>query len=131
MTDKLPPSWSTFAGDLRHKQGDLTLIQALKAIRIEDQHRQNSKIKSEMKAKVNFVEDKPKRNFMNPKGKMFKKPNHFSFFSPCKLYFFQTFLIFLLQTQNLWPEDWWKILLRLRENQSLDVSMFQSKKGTS
>ena len=38
--DKLPPSWSTFAEDLCHKQGDLTLIQALKAIRIEDQHRQ-------------------------------------------------------------------------------------------
>ena len=72
-----PPSWLTFAGDLRHKQGDLTLVQALKVIRIEDQHWQNSKIKSEMKAKVNLVENKPKRKFMNPKGKKFKKPNHF------------------------------------------------------
>ena len=60
LIDKLPLSWSTFAGDLRYKLGDLTLIQALKAIRIEDQHMQNSKIKSEMKAKVNLVEDKPK-----------------------------------------------------------------------
>jgi len=46
-------------------------------IRIEEQHRQNSKIKSELKAKVNLEEDKPKRKFMNPKGKKFKKPNHF------------------------------------------------------
>ena len=30
-----------------------------------------------MKAKVNLVEDKPKRKFMNPKGKKFKKPNRF------------------------------------------------------
>ena len=30
-----------------------------------------------MKAKVNLLEDKPKRKFMNPKGKKFKKPNHF------------------------------------------------------
>ena len=30
-----------------------------------------------MKAKVNFVKDKPKRKFMNPKGKKFKKSNHF------------------------------------------------------
>ena len=46
-------------------------------IRIEDQHRQNSKTKSEIKGKVNLVEDKPKRKFMNPRGKKFKKPNHF------------------------------------------------------
>ena len=30
-----------------------------------------------MKAKVNLMEDKPKRKFMNPKGKKFKQPNHF------------------------------------------------------
>ena len=30
-----------------------------------------------MKAKVNLVKDKPKCKFMNPKGKKFKKPNHF------------------------------------------------------
>ena len=30
-----------------------------------------------MKAKVNLVKDKPKHKFMNPKGKKFKKPNHF------------------------------------------------------
>ena len=77
LIDELPLSWSTFAGDFRHKQGDITLIQTLKAIRIEDHHMQNSKIKSEMKAKVNLVEDKPKRKFINPKGKKFKKPNHF------------------------------------------------------
>ena len=105
LIDKLPPSLSTFAGDLCHKQGDLTLIQALKAFRIEDQHRQSSKIKSEMKAKVNLVEDKPKQKFMNPNGKKFKNTQSYSFFSPCKLFFFQTFSIFLLQTQNLWPED--------------------------
>ena len=30
-----------------------------------------------MKAKVNLVEVKLKRKFMNPKSKKFKKPNHF------------------------------------------------------
>ena len=34
-----------------------------------------------MKAKVNLVEDKLKCKFMNPKGKKFKKPNHF-YYSP-------------------------------------------------
>ena len=50
-------------------QMNLTLIQALKAIRIEDQHKLNSKIKNEMKAKVNLIEDKPKCKNINPKGK--------------------------------------------------------------
>ena len=68
LIDKLPPSWSAFSGDLGHKQCDLTLIQALKAIRIEDQYGQNFKPKSELKTKVNLVEDKPKRKFMNLKG---------------------------------------------------------------
>jgi len=90
LINKLPLSWSAFAEDLRHKKGDIILIQAQKVIHIEDQHRENFKIKSEMKAKVNLVEDKPKYKFMNPKGKKFKKPNHFhssphtnsSFFKP-------------------------------------------------
>ncbi|XP_020272327.1 uncharacterized protein LOC109847511 [Asparagus officinalis] len=79
LIDKLPPSWSDFAKDLRHLQGDLTLVQALKGIRIEDQHSKNSKPKNEMKAKVNLVEEKSK-NFRNPNhkpnGKNFKKKNH-------------------------------------------------------
>ena len=75
LIDKLPPSWSSFTSDLRHKQGELTLVQALKAIRIEDQHRLNSKPKNEAKAKVNLVENKPKPNSMKPKGKNFKKNN--------------------------------------------------------
>jgi len=74
LINKLFPSWSNFAGDLRHKQEDLTLIQAFKAIRIEDQHRLNSKTKNEMKAKMNLVEDKPKRKFKNPKRKKLTKP---------------------------------------------------------
>jgi hypothetical protein len=73
LIDKLPPTWSRFAGDLRHKQGNLTLVEALKAIRIEDQHRQNSKTKADIKAKVNLVEDKPKPKNFKPKGKKFKK----------------------------------------------------------
>ena len=77
LIDKLSPSWSAFAGDLHHKQGDITLIQVLKAIRIEDHDRKNFKPKSEIKIKANLVEDKPKPKFMNPKGKKFKKPNHF------------------------------------------------------
>ena len=32
LIDKLSPSWSAFARYLRHKQGDITLIQALKVI---------------------------------------------------------------------------------------------------
>ena len=60
-----------------YKQGGLILIQALKAIRIEDQHSQSFKPKSELKGKVNLVEDKSKRKFMNPKGKKFKTPKHF------------------------------------------------------
>ena len=31
-----------------------------------------------MKAKVNLVEDKPKHKYNYPRGKKFKKPNHFS-----------------------------------------------------
>ena len=65
------------SGYLRHREGGLTFVQALKVICIEDQQRQNSKPKSELKVKVNLVEDKSKRKFMNPKGKKFKKPNHF------------------------------------------------------
>ena len=30
-----------------------------------------------MKDKVNLMEDEPKHKFINPKGKKFKKPNHF------------------------------------------------------
>jgi len=100
LIDKLYPSLSVIAEDLHHQQGDLTIVQALKDIRIEDQHRQNSKTKSEMKAKVNLMEDKPKRKFMNPNGKKFKKPNHFHS-SPYANSFFQTFAIFLFQAQNL------------------------------
>ena len=58
LIDKLPPSWSNFVEDLHHKQGVLTLTLARKVIRIEDQHRLNSKIKSKMKSKMNLVEDK-------------------------------------------------------------------------
>jgi len=47
LIDKLPLFWSAFAGDLRHKQCDITLTQTPKVIRIENQNRQNSKIKSE------------------------------------------------------------------------------------
>src|SRR4051812_47836571 len=71
LIDKLPSSWSSVASDLRHKQGELSLVQALKAIRIDDQYRLNSKPKTEAKAKVNLVENKPKPNSMNPKGKNF------------------------------------------------------------
>ena len=63
LIDKLPSSWSTFAGHLHRKQGDLTLVQALKAICIKDYHRKNFKPKSKLKAKVNLVENKFKRNY--------------------------------------------------------------------
>lgn len=78
LIDKLPSSWSSFARDLRHQQGDLTLLQALKAIRIEDQHRLNSKPPNEFKAKVNLTENQGQnsnknKKFFKPKGKKFKK----------------------------------------------------------
>ena len=39
LINKLSPFCSTFAGDLCHEQNNLTLIQALKAVHIKDQHR--------------------------------------------------------------------------------------------
>ena len=65
---------------------------------------------------------------MNPKGKKFKNTQSFSFFSPCKLFFFQTFSIFLLQTQNFWPEDRWKILLYCGRMNHLAPQCFNRKK---
>jgi len=64
MTIKFLPYWSTspssssFAGDLHHMQGDLTLIQTLKAIPNEDQHRLtsiSSTSKVRMKWKSNWT----------------------------------------------------------------------------
>ena len=100
LIDKLSPSWSTFAGDLHHKEDNLTLVQVLKEIHIEYRHRQNSKNKLKMKAKVDLVEDKPNHKFMNPKGKQLKKPKLLLFFSLCKL-LFQTFSFFLFQINHL------------------------------
>jgi len=39
LIDKLPDTWSEFVKTLSHTQGDLTLIQVLNSIRIEEQHR--------------------------------------------------------------------------------------------
>ena len=40
LIDKLSLiSWLKFAGNLCHNQGNLTLVEALEAIRVEDQHR--------------------------------------------------------------------------------------------
>ena len=58
-------------------------------IRIENQHRENSKTKSEMKTKVTLVVDKLKCKFMNHKGKKFKNPNHSSFFKPSQSFSFK------------------------------------------
>ena len=61
-----------------------------------------------MKAKVNLVEDKLKRKFMNPKGKKLKKPNHFHSFS---------MLAFLLSNLlNLPPSNLKPLARRLMED---------------
>ena len=62
IIDKLPPLWSNFAGNLRYKQGNLTLIEALRKIKAEDKLRHNSELSSELKAKVNLVEEKSKNS---------------------------------------------------------------------
>jgi len=72
LIDKLSPSWSVFAGDLH-----FTLVQTLKAIRIEDQYMKNSELKSDLKSKSTWWKISLKRKFMNLKGKKFKKSNHF------------------------------------------------------
>jgi len=101
LIDKLPYSWSAFARELCHKQGNLTLIQALKAIHIEDYYRQNSKTKLDIKAKVNLVEGKPKHKFMNPKSKKFKKPNHFHSSLHANSYSFKPFQ----SSSSFWPME--------------------------
>jgi len=73
-----------------------------------------------MKVKVNLVKDKPKRKLMNHKDKKFENsitnlPSNLFNLPP--------------STQNLWPEDRWKILLRLRENQSVGAFIFQPEEG--
>ena len=105
LIDKLSPSWSAFDGYLHHKKGDLTLIQALKAIRIEVRHRRNSKLMSELKAKINLVEDKLEHKFMNPKGKKFKKPNHLHSSPHATSSYFKPLQSFSFKLKNLWPED--------------------------
>jgi len=80
-----------------------------------------------MKAKVNLMKDKPKHKFMNPKGKKFKKPNHFhssphidsSSFKPSQSssFKFKTFS----------QEDWWKILLCLGRTNRLESQCFNWK----
>ncbi|KAL0317559.1 UNVERIFIED_CONTAM: hypothetical protein Sangu_2170200 [Sesamum angustifolium] len=72
LIDKLPPSWSNFARGLRHQQGVLTLTQAFKSLRIEEQHRMNVK-QDEMKVKVNIVEDKRNYNQKNFKPRGMRK----------------------------------------------------------
>jgi len=75
-------------------------------------------------------EEKPKRKFMNPKGKKFKKPNHF--------FFLHMQPLFLSKLLNLPPSNPKSLARRpmedstiLWENESFGTSMFQPKEGTS
>ena len=91
LIDKLPPSWSDFARELRHNQSSLTLNNAIVKVRIENEHRQNEKSKTEVSPKVNLTEEsknpnrhkssfKPKnRNFKNSGNKFHNKgPSKYS-----------------------------------------------------
>lgn len=65
LVDKLLSYWLNFAEGVNHKQNDQTLMWALKAIRIEDEHKQNFKTKFEMKIKVKMV--KRNRSLLEPR----------------------------------------------------------------
>ena len=71
LIDKLPPSWSGYARELRHKQGILTLTQAINSIRVEEKHRDSLPKPNEKPPKVNLVENGGKNNRSN-----FNRNNH-------------------------------------------------------
>jgi hypothetical protein len=76
LIDKLPPSWNDFSK--RHRQGSLTLTQALNSIRIEDQHRLILKSKTELEVKVNLVEQNKNSKSIGPRKNNFKDKNKFN-----------------------------------------------------
>ena len=59
IIDKLPSSWSDFARSLRHKQGELLMIQVISALRIEENHR--SSLNAMKPYKVNLVENQSQK----------------------------------------------------------------------
>ena len=59
IIDKLPSSWSDFARSLRHKQGELSMIQVISALRIEENYR--SFLNAITPSKVNLVENQSKK----------------------------------------------------------------------
>ena len=75
LIDKLPDTWTNFAKTLSHTQGDLTLIQVLNSIRIEEQHKLREKAKSKSNFKVNNIESNPNSD-SKPMFKNKKCPFH-------------------------------------------------------
>ena len=75
LIDKLPPSWSDFARNLRHKQGELTLTQAINSLRVEEKHKGTLPKPTENPPKVNIVENNVRNN--NSKPRHFNNRNNF------------------------------------------------------
>ena len=79
LIDKLRPSWSTFTGDLYHKQDDFTLVQVLKVIRIEDQHRQSPNSNLKWKPKSTWWKISLSVNLWIPRVRSSRHPFTFIF----------------------------------------------------
>ncbi|CAL2241227.1 unnamed protein product [Prunus armeniaca] len=62
LIDKLPPSWDEFARTLRHKQGEVTLVQVINSLRVEEKHRSSQKKETEKPPTVNLVENNSNKN---------------------------------------------------------------------
>lgn len=62
LIDKLPPSWDEFARTLRHKQGELALVQVINSLRVEEKHRSSQKKETEKPPIVNLVENNNNKN---------------------------------------------------------------------
>ncbi|KAK9733464.1 hypothetical protein RND81_04G069200 [Saponaria officinalis] len=75
LLDKLLPSWQNYVHNMKHKQKDLTLLELVSHIKIEEQNRMQTKGKIEhSSSNANLVETK--KQFNHKGGKRFtKEPN--------------------------------------------------------
>lgn len=76
LINKFPPSWSDFAREFHHNQSSLTLNNVIVKVRIENEHSQNERCKTEISPKFNLAEESKNPNrrnlFLKPKNKFFK-----------------------------------------------------------
>ncbi|KAK9672226.1 hypothetical protein RND81_12G085900 [Saponaria officinalis] len=76
LLDKLPPSWQNYVHNIKHKQKDLTLLELVSHIKIEEQNRMQTKgrIIEHSSSNANLVETRKQSN--HKEGKRFTKgPN--------------------------------------------------------